>query len=278
MKRKFFLIFIILIILIGYIISSTSCKTTLAGTSTSGTTTTALANESAETSKPTETSKKIETSTKIEETSSTKISLPQGEINFKTDDGIGINANIFGNFDRIVILSHMFPTDQTSWFEFAKFLNENNIAALTYDFRGYGKSEGKKDIPNIYKDLEAAVKFISSFGLNSIYLMGASMGGTASIIAAAAEPDISGLITLSAPDEFKGLSSKNAVKDLKCPKLFIAAKDDAYAFKSANFFYDNSNEPKEKLILDGKSHGTFIFNEEPENGNKIREAVILFFE
>lgn len=275
MKRKFFLIFTILIISFSFIISSTSCKSTLAGTSTSEITTTAVISENSQSSNSTEAGNKIESSTKIEENTSTKSSLLQGEINFKTDDSININGNIFGSFDRIVILSHMFPTDQTSWFEFVKFLNENKIAALTYDFRGYGKSEGNKEIASIYKDLEAAIKYINQYNLDKIYLMGASMGGTASIIAAGGT-GVSGLITISAPDEFKGLSAKIAIKDLKCPKLFIASKGDTYAFISANFFYDNSNEPKEKLILDGKSHGTFIFDEEPENGNKIREAVIIF--
>ena len=182
MKRKFFLIFTILIILLSFIISSTCCRSTLANISTSEITTTTIINESGKSSKSTEASDNIESSTKIKETTSTKSSLPQGEINFKTDDGISINGNIFGSFDKIVILSHMFPTDQTSWFEFAKFLNENKIAALTYDFRGYGKSEGKKEIANIYKDLKAAIKFINQYNLDKIYLMGASMGGTASII------------------------------------------------------------------------------------------------
>jgi len=277
MKRKLFLIFTILVISFSIIITLISCKNTVISTARSETVTTNNISENKQSSKSTETTNNTESSSKINETTSTSIKsyLPQGEVNFKTDDGININGNIFGSFNRIVILSHMFPTDQTSWFEFAKFLNENKIAAMTYDFRGYGKSEGKKEIANIYKDLEAAIKYISQYNLDKVYLMGASMGGTASIIVAA-ETKVSGLITLSAPDEFKGLSAKNEIKNLKCPKLFIASKGDTYAFKSANFFYDNSNEPKEKLILDGKSHGTFIFNEEPENGNKIKEAVTIF--
>ncbi|MCL5073698.1 MAG: alpha/beta fold hydrolase [Actinobacteria bacterium] len=278
MKRNLFFIFILLMTLSGLIISSVCCKSIPENNATSETTAAAQTSTTNQTNKSEEINKSsgdTTTTTKIEETMQSKSPLPQGEINFKTDDGININGNIFGNFNRLVILSHMYPTDQTSWIKFAKFLNENNISVLTYDFRGYGKSEGKKDMPNIYKDLEAALKFLNQYDLSKIYLMGASMGGTASILAAS-ESDVNGVITISAPDEFEGLSAKEAIKNLKCPKLFIASKEDIYAFGSMNFFYDNSDEPKEKLTLDGKSHGTFIFDEEPENGEKIKESVITF--
>jgi len=278
MKRNLFFIFAVSIILSGFIISSVCCKSIPENSAASETTATAQTSTTSQINKSEEISKSSEdttTTTKIEETMQTKSNLPQGEINFKTDDGININGNIFGNFNRLVILSHMFPTDQTSWIKFAKFLNENDISALTYDFRGYGKSGGEKDIPDTYKDLEAALKFLNQYSLDKIYLMGASMGGTASILVAS-ESDANGVITISAPDEFEGLSAKEAIKNLKCPKLFIASKNDTYAFESMNFFYDNSDEPKEKLALDGKSHGTFIFDEEPENGDKIKESVITF--
>jgi hypothetical protein len=69
----------------------------------------------------------------------------EGEIIFKTEDGIDINGNVFGSGSRWVILSHMFPTEQASWFDFANYLAENGYIVLTYDFRGYGKSGGSKD-------------------------------------------------------------------------------------------------------------------------------------
>ncbi|MFZ3386123.1 MAG: alpha/beta fold hydrolase, partial [Candidatus Hydromicrobium sp.] len=108
----------------------------------------------------------------------------EGEVTFTTEDDIKINGNIFGSGNRWVILSHMYPTDQTSWFDFARYLADNGYIVLTYDFRGYGKSGGSQDISNIDKDLEAALDFVIRHDAEKIFLIGASMGGTASLVVA----------------------------------------------------------------------------------------------
>src|SRR4030042_2925625 len=202
-----------------------------------------------------------------------KLQALEGEISFKTEDGIDINGNIFGTGNKWVILSHMYPTEQTSWFDFAQYLADNGYIVLTYDFRGYGKSGGSQDISNIDKDLEAAIVFISQYDSEKIFLMGASMGGTASLIVAAREY-IDGVISLSSPDEMDSLSALDEVEDIDAPILFIASQGDEEAAASAESLFDMSLEPKEIEILDGNSHGTFIFEEEPENGEIVKQLVL----
>jgi pimeloyl-ACP methyl ester carboxylesterase len=204
-----------------------------------------------------------------------KLQALEGEVSFKTEDGIDINGNIFGTGNKWVILSHMYPTDQTSWFDFAQYLADNDYIVLTYDFRGYGKSGGSQDISNIDKDLEAAIVFISQHYSEKIFLMGASMGGTASLIVAAREY-IDGVISLSSPDEIDSLSALDEVEDIDAPILFIASQGDENAAASAESLFERSLEPKEIVILDGNSHGTFIFEEEPENGEIVKQIVLDF--
>ena len=199
----------------------------------------------------------------------------EGEIIFKTEDGIDINGNVFGTGSRWVILSHMFPTEQASWFNFANYLAENGYIVLTYDFRGYGKSGGSKDIAQIYKDLEAAVDFIRQYDIEKMFFIGASMGGTASIIVASKE-EIDGLITISAPVEFEGLSTTGKAEKVQCPKLIIASKGDMPAADSADVLFKEFPEPKSIKIFDGNAHGTFIFDEEPENGKVLKQLIIDF--
>jgi pimeloyl-ACP methyl ester carboxylesterase len=206
-----------------------------------------------------------------------KLQASEGEVSFKTEDGININGNIFGTGNKWIILSHMYPTDQTSWFDFAQYLAENGYIVLTYDFRGYGKSGGSRDISNIDKDLEAAIVFISQYDSEKIFLMGASMGGTASLIVAAREY-IDGVISLSSPDEMDSLSALDEVEDIDAPILFIASQGDEDAAASAESLFDMSLEPKEIEILDGNSHGTFIFEEEPENGEIVKQLVLDFLD
>jgi alpha/beta superfamily hydrolase len=169
----------------------------------------------------------------------------------------------------------MYPTDQTSWFEFAEVLKEDGYIVLTYDFRGYGKSGGSQDVSKIDVDLRAALEYIKQYNPELIYLMGASMGGTASLVVAA-EETIDGVISFSSPDEFEGVSAINVVGDIIAAKLFIASQGDEAAAQSATEMYDKSMEPKQLEILDGDSHGTFIFEEEPENAGKVKEIVLFF--
>ena len=57
----------------------------------------------------------------------------------------------------------MFPSDQSAWYFFANRWASAATASLTFNFRGYcpggdaGCSEGEKNIPAIWQDVEGAV-------------------------------------------------------------------------------------------------------------------------
>jgi len=216
-----------------------------------------------------------DTAEAVEEEVEEDVLPKEGEITFITEDNIELNGNIFDSGNKWIILSHMSPTDQTSWFGFAEILKEDGYSILTYDFRGYGKSKGPKDVSKLDIDLTAALAYVKQFDPELIYLMGASMGGTASLFVAANER-IDGVISLSSPVEWEGISAISVIGDIVAPKLFMASQGDGDAASSATEMYEKSMEPKQLEILDGDSHGTFIFEEEPENAEKLKEIVLFF--
>jgi len=219
--------------------------------------------------------------TQLQTTESAAVQIKNGEAIFKTEDGIQLNGNIFGQGNRWVILSHMYPTDQASWFDFAVELSERGYVALTYDFRGYGKSGGSKDdIGNIYKDTTAAIALAKSYNCRQVFLVGASMGGTASIIAASMDNTVSGVAAIAAPDKMgDDLDAISVVSELKMPKLFISAIGDEQHAKAAKAFYEKSVEPKTLEIMENSSeHGTFIFEKEPENALRLTTIIINFLD
>jgi pimeloyl-ACP methyl ester carboxylesterase len=195
----------------------------------------------------------------VEETSPQEsISLEVREVSFITEDNIKIAGRVFGESETAVILSHMYPTDQTSWDPFANRLMQNGYKAVTLDFRGYGRSEGNKDIDRIYLDLTAALDSIREDGAKSIVLIGASMGGTASLFVAS-QNKVDGVIAISAPVEFKGLKAGD-LKNIGCAILFIAGEKDGSAVQSAKYLYENSADPREFVIYPTDEHGTYIFD------------------
>ncbi len=156
-------------------------------------------------------------------------------VTFESRDGVTLEGRLFGDGTTGVVLSHMQPADQRSWFAFANRLADEGYLVLTYDFRGYcpggegGCSEGELQIPAIWQDVLGATDFIRSQGATTVALVGASMGGTASLVAAGQEgTDAAVVITLSAPTSIEGLDADAALlQRVDANKLFIAGLGDA---------------------------------------------------
>src|SRR3990172_6683999 len=109
-------------------------------------------------------------------------------ISFRTGDGVTIRGYQFGNGRAVVVFSPMYGTDQRIWFSLAEELARRGYTAITYDYRGIGQSGGKFVISATYRDALAAIAHATRSGRRPLILLGASMGGTVSLKAAALRP------------------------------------------------------------------------------------------
>jgi pimeloyl-ACP methyl ester carboxylesterase len=185
-------------------------------------------------------------------------------VSFSSSDGVALEGRLFGDGSTAVVLSHMRPADQRSWFDFANRLADQGYLVLTYDFRGYcpggegGCSQGEQDIAAIWQDVLGAEDFVRSQGATTVALVGASMGGTASLVAAGQEgEDVEAIVTLSAPESIEGLVADAALLQREqANKLFIAGTGDASAAASAQHLGDIAPPPKRVAIIPADEHGT----------------------
>lgn len=186
-------------------------------------------------------------------------------VSFESRDGVPLEGRLFGDGSTGVVLSHMRPADQRSWFAFANRLADEGYLVLTYDFRGYcpggqgGCSQGDLQVSAIWQDVLGAMDFIRSQGATTVALVGASMGGTASLVAAGQEvSDVAAVITLSAPTSIEGLDADAALlQRVDANKLFIAGVGDAAAAASAEQLYEIAPPPKgPPEIVPADDHGT----------------------
>jgi pimeloyl-ACP methyl ester carboxylesterase len=190
------------------------------------------------------------------------------EVTFESSDGVALDGRLFGPDDAPagIVLAHMAPSDQSSWFDFAERLGREGYRVLTFNFRGYcpggeaGCSEGERSIPAIWQDVEGAIGELRERGVRRVGLVGASMGGTASLVAASKEgTDVDAIVTLSAPTEFEGLDANGeVVAQVPGAKLFIAGHEDAAAAAAVDILYAQSLQPKRPVILTTGDHGTDI--------------------
>ncbi|MGA9161202.1 MAG: alpha/beta fold hydrolase [Actinomycetota bacterium] len=185
-------------------------------------------------------------------------------VTFESRDGVMLEGRLFGDGSTAVVLSHMRPADQRSWYAFANRLADGGYLVLTYDFRGYcpggdgGCSQGDQQISAIWQDVLGAMDFVRSQGATDVALVGASMGGTASLVAAGQEgSDVAAVVTLSAPVSIQGLNADAALlQRVPANKLFVAGVGDPEAASAAEDLYETGPPPKRVEILPADDHGT----------------------
>jgi len=201
-------------------------------------------------------------------------------VNFTTQDDIKLAGTLFGEGDLAVILAHMgMPdVDQQSWQPFARLLAERGFTALTFDFRGRGKSEGNPVFNTLPYDVDAAIQFLQDRGNERIVCIGASMGGTA-CMRAALDHDLAGLGVIASvmsngkPNQVSAYD----VQQLTLPKVLVYAGNEAPAVViDMKIISELAPEPKLVQLYQASAHGTNLFN--TEFAGQLTDLLIVFLE
>jgi pimeloyl-ACP methyl ester carboxylesterase len=219
------------------------------------------------------------------QTSSADVSGSQA-VTFDTADGLTLAGRLFGPDSATsgVVLAHMLPADQRSWYAFAERLAGQGFRALTFDFRGYcpggdgGCSEGKKDIDAAPTDLRAAVAYLRHDGVQRIGIAGASLGGIAALLVASDDPKgIPALVMLSAPQVLSGLHvGPPELETVTGAKLYIAGLGDpAGAAASADALAAIGPQPVDEEIIPVDDHGTDLLTS--SHGDQVQQLVEGWF-
>jgi pimeloyl-ACP methyl ester carboxylesterase len=199
---------------------------------------------------------------------------PGRVVRFDAPDGPELAGEMRGRGETGVVLAHMFPADRTSWDPFAELLAERGYRVLNFDFRGFGDSSGSRDISMLGQDVLAAVEEVRRRGAIRMVVIGASMGGTAALVAAS-RAELDGVVTLSAPSTFMGIAAPpEVVQAVAEPKLFIAAQGDGQAAATAQGFYNDASGAKRLEIVNGSEHGTELL--EGGQAEVVRRLILDF--
>ncbi len=173
---------------------------------------------------------------------------------------VQLNGHVFGSGTTGVLLAHMRPADQTAWYPFAQSAAATGrFTVLTFDFRGYGTSGGEKEFEHLDADLSAALAYMkTTLKVDRVFLVGASMGGTASMVVGAREP-VAGIVSISSPAQFETLDALSAEPGIAGPQLFISSEDDVPARRSLEQLVKAAKQPVDQQVYDGDAHGTDLF-------------------
>jgi pimeloyl-ACP methyl ester carboxylesterase len=173
-----------------------------------------------------------------------------------------------------VILAHQSSGSLCQWWPYARSL-ATRFRVVAFDFDGAGASPpGDGNYPG---EVAAAAKWARHHGSRRIVLMGASMGGTAVMVAAAhLGHSIAGVIDLSGPANFAGMNALGAASRVHVPALFAyGTLDFAFAPDVRRVRTATATQDKPVVAIRTTDHGVDLLD--PAIGYaKVRKAVMRF--
>ena len=185
-----------------------------------------------------------------------------GELFFNAADGTKLVGHRFGKGTTAVILTHQSEGDLCDWLPYAKRLAARGYFVFPIDFRGYGFSDVPSAGPYRYaQDIAAATKELRKLGKRKVFVVGASMGGIAAVVAGAnVSPPLSGVVSISSPARYRGMDGVKAGPRLRVPVLYLAATaDDNGGFDFSEdaeaMFAKTAAKDKRLELLPGAAHG-----------------------
>jgi len=203
-------------------------------------------------------------------------------VDISAPDGLKLKATYFAA-DKPgpgVLLLHQCNRQRKVWDDLARHLAAAGVNVLSFDYRGYGESGGKRfdklppqEAGRIQRDLwpadiDAAFQYLQSQAGVKRDLMGAggaSCGVQNSIQLARHHPEVKSLVLLSGP---ANAESRHFLRDHKDLPVFLAAADDDEfpdSPVSIQWLYSLDQNPGKKFLRYAKGgHGADMFAVHPE--------------
>jgi alpha-beta hydrolase superfamily lysophospholipase len=188
----------------------------------------------------------------------------------------GVLYNRNSNASACIIMCHGFQSskDSSKYVAISEESYKRGFSSLRFDFRGCGDSGGslrETTLSGRILDLKSAIDYIENKS-SKIFLMGSSLGGCVSILTAAEDSRIKGVVAWATPAHFNFPREKNhinndffhdakrfdilkKVTNLSCPLLIIHGNQDMQVPVShANALFEKATEPKLIKIFEEADH------------------------
>jgi len=191
--------------------------------------------------------------------------------------GLTIAAVEYGSGPMGVVLAHQSDASMCQWLPYAMRLAEEGYRVVAFDFAGYGASSATES-KTYLDDIQTAVSYLRDRGTSRVVVIGASMGATMSVVAAAAiTPPLDGLIAVSPPRTFDGVNAERAAVELQTPALYIAGDDDGDYEVYAGEINQATPEPlRDLLVVDSPEHGVELVEASTLAGAEVRAGIDAF--
>lgn len=186
---------------------------------------------------------------------STAMLLPVGEAQF--------DVGVAGSGTTTVIFAHQRNQDECGFWPYASTLAEQGVQVLLVNNCGYGATacpSGANHVVDAGADaILAAAEWAREQGAERVVVVGASMGGTAAIVAGGRDGDaglLDGVADLSGPISFRSYDATDDAPALTAPLFLAVAPDDStVTVDELQQLADATASEDVTIVGDGVGHG-----------------------
>ena len=197
--------------------------------------------------------------------------LPFDDVYFRMADALKLHGWYVPGYRRETILwCHGNAGNISDRLDLMKLLHDKvGVNIFIFDYRGYGKSQGRPTEEGTYRDAQGALDYLRSrpdINEDAIVLFGQSLGGAIAVDLACRnrclglilEATFTSLLDIfeMPPQAFPlKYDSYSKIKRVKIPLLMLHGDhDDVVPFESGYTLYKAANEPKKFCAIEGALH------------------------
>jgi len=218
---------------------------------------------------------------------------PYQSVELSVENNVNLDARYYSPEEEgpgILLLCQCDPTtDQNEYNNLASKLQKEGYHVLSFDYRGFGDSDGSKpdmksmnsmeDVLNYWRehwieDVDKAFTFLSNkegVQKNNMTIVGASCGNFLALEYALNKTKIKTLTLLGGPVDDKVIGQLKNAEDLP---ILIIAGNDGPTFKWVDRIFEASKNEQSRLMkFKTITHGTGIFHTEPWTEDVIVEWI-----
>jgi fermentation-respiration switch protein FrsA (DUF1100 family) len=206
------------------------------------------------------------------------------DVSISTADGVKLHGwYVPGSSDRVLIFFHGNAGNVSHRLESIRQFLQLGLSVLIIDYRGYGQSEGRTTEQGIYRDAEAAWKYLTELEntpAERSIVFGRSMGASAAAYLAATQRPLALIIESSftsvpdiASEYYPWLpvrwlsrlrhSAEDFVRQAESPVLVIHSRDDEIVpIHHGKAIYAAAREPKSFVEIRGTHNDGFLRDEQ----------------
>jgi alpha-beta hydrolase superfamily lysophospholipase len=201
----------------------------------------------------------------------------------ESPDGVRLYGIEAGRGGVGVVLAHQGRSTLCGSLPYMQTLVDAGFLVLAFDFRGNGKSETPEDADarlELGRDLEAAVSRIRSNGAEKVVLIGASMGGAASV-QNGADLEVDAIVSLSGTRLWPGfgVNHPDSLPRISVPFVMYVSRNDSNVplEEAQGIVAAVGSKDKDLVVLEGSDHG-YAFVQTSDNASEIRAEILDWIE